>query len=373
MNNQYLEGLKIYKKTACPIQNEPLSNVCESEEIKQYGLTTKLRKQELFYRDFFYAAIDNETAYHDFVSMKTPTLYGIPEADEPDYKKLNTHLTESSMFVPHYNVSKCLHYRYDVPYFHDHEFYEFTLCMAGSACIENSGECYMLRRGSISLTPPNVKHRVCVLDDNTLVTNILVRASTFSQVFPFILSRGSLISSFFTNAEYGEGNYKFIIFSMSHDDFLLNLIHMLLGNIDSLATSVIDSVMRTFLEYLLTMDENAFQTSRFFSVNRSGIVSKVMRYISENYRDISLNMVADHFNYSPQHMSRLIKHETNRSFTDIVQNYKLTAACELLKSTSIKIGEISDICGFANREHFTRLFNKVYGISPSMYRIDKEN
>ncbi len=103
--------------------------------------------------------------------------------------------------------------RYDVPYYHEHEFFEFTYVLAGACCIENNEEAYCLHEGEMSITPPYEKHMVCVLDDNTVIMNILVKASTFSQVFPFVLSREGILSSFFTNAQNLKNNYVFIYFS----------------------------------------------------------------------------------------------------------------------------------------------------------------
>ncbi len=368
--NPYLKGIALYEKTGCPFENEPLPAVFQREALNLFQNMIPLTDIELYYRDCYEAAKQGDEALHSFLKFAATNSYPFKSAAVPLEKDI-TCLTEEYYFENNDNVSLCPHLRYDVPYYHEHEFFEFTYVLAGACCIENNEEAYCLHEGEMSITPPYEKHMVCVLDDNTVIMNILVKASTFSQVFPFVLSREGILSSFFTNAQNLKNNYVFIYFSLNRDERLKKLFTLFLYEHNTAVPRpgiLKEYLLQVFLGYLIYMDSSQFVTSKQFTIRESNPIVPIMRYISDNFKTVSLKSVADAFNYSPQHLSRLIKKETNSTFTDIVQKHKLTTACNLLRSTNIKINEISEICGFQNREHFTRIFSKIYHMSPSSYR-----
>jgi AraC family transcriptional regulator len=48
---------------------------------------------------------------------------------------------------------------------------------------------------------------------------------------------------------------------------------------------------------------------------------------------------------------------------------RLSRARELLRSTSLPLGEIALACGFASASHFTNRFKQVLGGTPGEYRL----
>ena len=93
-------------------------------------------------------------------------------------------------------------------------------------------------------------------------------------------------------------------------------------------------------------------------------------YIHTNYKEenISLDVMADYFNISPNYLSKIFKEETGVSFTDYLASYRIKKSKELLLNTNMSIGDIATAVGIANRVTFNRLFNKIEGIAPSQYR-----
>lgn len=54
---------------------------------------------------------------------------------------------------------------------------------------------------------------------------------------------------------------------------------------------------------------------------------------------------------------------------DFLIEYRVSHACQqLVLSTNLSIGEISEACGFQNQSNFNRQFKAVKGISPSFYK-----
>ena len=54
--------------------------------------------------------------------------------------------------------------------------------------------------------------------------------------------------------------------------------------------------------------------------------------------------------------------------TNTVDKEQIEEAKELLKTTSFKIYEISEMVGYRNVEHFNRVFKKLNGVTPAGYR-----
>ena len=47
-------------------------------------------------------------------------------------------------------------------------------------------------------------------------------------------------------------------------------------------------------------------------------------------------------------------------------------AMELLQCTGMKIGEITELCGYKDQYYFSHCFKKLTGVSPNKYRREHE-
>ncbi|CAM4012136.1 response regulator [Cohnella lubricantis] len=98
-------------------------------------------------------------------------------------------------------------------------------------------------------------------------------------------------------------------------------------------------------------------------------VKKIIRYLDANFtEDISLGEWAKHFNVSIGYLSAQIKKETGTTYLDHIVSKRLNKAKELLASTTLTVQEVVERVGYKDYFHFTKLFKKKYGITPSKYR-----
>ncbi len=99
------------------------------------------------------------------------------------------------------------------------------------------------------------------------------------------------------------------------------------------------------------------------------LVKQAIAYIQEHYREkISLQEVADQCYISQWHLSKQLNRYAGKSFYDILNSVRIQAACELLADPGLKIGEISELVGYADVAHFARTFKKLEGVSANEYR-----
>ena len=97
-------------------------------------------------------------------------------------------------------------------------------------------------------------------------------------------------------------------------------------------------------------------------------IVRVISYISVNYREITLEDLADHFNYTKRTMIRLIKKYTYRTFSNLVMEFRMNRACALLKEDRLTIEEIASEAGYGDRGYFDKVFKQYHRITPARYR-----
>lgn len=100
------------------------------------------------------------------------------------------------------------------------------------------------------------------------------------------------------------------------------------------------------------------------------IVNEVKDYIELNYADeeLSLNVIANHVQFSPNHLSSIFSQETGVTFIKYLTDYRLNKAKELLKCSSKRSSEIALEVGYKDPHYFSYLFKKSLGMTPTAYR-----
>ncbi|MFO7636621.1 MAG: response regulator [Clostridia bacterium] len=132
------------------------------------------------------------------------------------------------------------------------------------------------------------------------------------------------------------------------------------------AMTSIEDIRKSILEFFedtLAIMEKKMKSKNGFLVNNA------LKSIRDNiYEDVSLVSVAEKLQIHPNYLSKIFKAETGQSFTEHVIKYKMNEAKKLLKDSQLKIYEIADRLSYKDVAHFTRLFKKYFGVSPSEYR-----
>jgi len=100
-----------------------------------------------------------------------------------------------------------------------------------------------------------------------------------------------------------------------------------------------------------------------------GRLSRALEYIEANLgRDIHLNELAEAAGLSPFHFATLFKQSTGSSPHQYLLQRRLERAKELLRRSAMSLSEISLETGFADQSHFTNVFRRFMGATPSKFR-----
>ncbi|WP_139956096.1 AraC family transcriptional regulator [Flavicella sediminum] len=98
-------------------------------------------------------------------------------------------------------------------------------------------------------------------------------------------------------------------------------------------------------------------------------VDQIFKYITKNFQShIALEDIAEEVNMTPPSFCRYLKKVTGKTFTALVNEYRIVHASKLLAEKPTSITDICYESGFNNFSHFNKLFKKKTGWSPSNYR-----
>lgn len=122
-----------------------------------------------------------------------------------------------------------------------------------------------------------------------------------------------------------------------------------------------------FLDYLLrsAADEQLEHGSKL----REFYIHEALTYIEHNFQnEITIEDIAGVCGLNRTYFGKIFKEALGKTPQEFLLNYRMLKAAELLKLTSLSIGDIGLAVGYANQMHFSRAFKNNYGISPREWR-----
>jgi len=116
---------------------------------------------------------------------------------------------------------------------------------------------------------------------------------------------------------------------------------------------------------ILNADGYAFETEP----QDSAKIDIIFNHINDNFKEhISLDEIADKVSMTVPAFCRYFKKVTGKTFTKLVNEYRVVHATKLLSESQMSITDICYECGFNNFSHFNKLFKEFTGKSASKYR-----
>jgi transcriptional regulator GlxA family with amidase domain len=121
---------------------------------------------------------------------------------------------------------------------------------------------------------------------------------------------------------------------------------------------------------LLNANGFAFESSS----QDSNKIEVIYKHINENFKEhISLDEASGLVSMTVPAFCRYFKKSTGKTFTKLVNEYRVVHATKLLAESNMSITDISFECGFNNFSHFNKLFKEFSGKSASVYRSELKN
>lgn len=96
----------------------------------------------------------------------------------------------------------------------------------------------------------------------------------------------------------------------------------------------------------------------------------ILKYVEEHYSEhITIEDMAALTFYSKSHFMKFFKAHMGSGFIEYLNDYRLTIAERLLKTSDSTVLEIAEMTGFDNLSYFNRMFKKKYKKSPGKWRM----
>lgn len=101
---------------------------------------------------------------------------------------------------------------------------------------------------------------------------------------------------------------------------------------------------------------------------RKQLASDVRQFLRDNYvLPLGLEQLAEQFDVSTFHLSRLFSREFGMSITDTLATIRMERARELLADGTMSVKQISAAVGYSNSNYFAKVFRRYYGVAPSEF------
>ena len=94
------------------------------------------------------------------------------------------------------------------------------------------------------------------------------------------------------------------------------------------------------------------------------------KYINANYnKELTLESMAEKYSVNADYFSKIFKKATGVGFSKYLNATRLSAAQEMLATTTVSITDVALECGFNDSNYFIQVFKKVHGMTPKKYSM----
>ena len=103
--------------------------------------------------------------------------------------------------------------------------------------------------------------------------------------------------------------------------------------------------------------------------NNDALMERIMKCINENLQDPDFNVerLTEKVGISRAQLHRKMKEITGISAGDFIRNLRLEQAARLIKEKKINVTQVAYAVGFNNQTHFSTIFKKHFGMTPTEY------
>ncbi len=230
------------------------------------------------------------------------------------------------------------------------KFYCIEFVSSGRGTLTMNGKKHSLRPGAIYCYGPRTPHIIETDPSQPMLKHFvdftggsliaLLKETDFLKGRPLFVSRPFRIRSIFESL-ITTGNTE----SRNRDALCALLLRQLILYTDDSSMELEASLSPAWQTYL-----------------------RCRQYMENNYLEIaSIAEVAAKCFVVPAYLSRLFKRFAEESPLQLLTRLKMGRAAALLSNRNLLIKQVAEKVGFADPYHFSRVFKRVYGISPESF------
>ena len=248
--------------------------------------------------------------------------------------------------------------------YHAHEHLELAFIMSGRGRYRIDDELYDVEEGDLLILNPGTYHQALVSAPACPATEFFIGASDFRfegmEENHLDLRKRPVLR---TDGELKQKLMRLII-SMCNEGETRR------AGRYYMMQSLLVQFMLTVLRSEREPDLKPGKSYSFESINKKEIVSQIIDYFEQHYDEkLSLDIISENMYVSPFYISKIFKSVTGDTPIRYLIDIRLQKARELLeKYPEMSVHEVAERTGYDDAYHFSKLFKKKYGISPSRVR-----
>ena len=256
---------------------------------------------------------------------------------------------------------------------HDHEHYEISLVLAGTAIHQTAMYETTISRGSVQVVAPGKVHGFDRIDGLVIVNCAYMTEWLLHDVKELWAIEG-LIPHFLAAGLFCHPENDWVPqYRLGDEEFEACVREMkdIARERDRDKPSL--SYLRWCLEKIMLTLGRAFSRTDEWEKRLSFhseiqiALRRIEAIIMEN-RSFHVQELAQEVGMSPDYFSRIFKQATGWSAMDYYQRRRIQHASWLLLNTPHTITEVAHTLGFCDSAHFSHLFKRQQGTSPRAYR-----
>ncbi|PWV99366.1 AraC-like DNA-binding protein [Paenibacillus cellulosilyticus] len=260
----------------------------------------------------------------------------------------------TELYVTQYGIEACSHGHYHGPAVRD--YYLLHYIVDGEGIFEVGGTRYELRKGQGFLICPDVvtyyeadstnPWTYCWFGFDGQLAESLLKQAGLTMDHPILhYDRDDSIYQYFTFMNESKGYHK------ARETRLTGLLYSLL------------SLLVEFGPAMTTYEHKESRAAIY--------VEKVKDFVETNFaQKITIEHIAQFIGLNRSYLCSLFQLQMSTSIQDYLIRYRIQRACEMMGNAELTIGDISRSVGYQDPLLFSKIFKKVMGASPKLYRSE---
>ncbi len=249
---------------------------------------------------------------------------------------------------------------------HTHDYIEAVYMCSGKTTHVINGREILLREGELLFLGQNAKQEILPAGEDDIAINFIIQPAFFDKTLEMLGAEETPLKNFLIRSLFDNHYQGYLHFQVASvlpiQNLIENLIWTLINNTAN-KRNINQTTMGLLFMQLLNHTDKLSHESR-----EDAAIMDIFRYIEENYRDGSLSEAAKLLHYDFYWLSHEIKNRTGKTYTEHLQEKRLSQAAFLLKNTTLSVEEIAIAVGYENKSYFHRIFGEKFDTTPRKYR-----
>jgi len=253
---------------------------------------------------------------------------------------------------------------------HTHNYVEVIYMCSGSTHHIINGSDVVLEKGELLFLNQNATQEIFPAKEDDIAVNFIILPEFFDYALKLMETEENLLRNFVVDCLLGKNESSgFMHFKVAEVLPVQNLVENLIWTIQNKQQNKRNINQVTMGLLILQLMNHMDKVETDAENPQQQLMIKVLKYIEEHYRDGELSELANSLHHDLYWLSKEIKKQTGKTYTELVQSKRLSQAAYLLTYTTLSVMEVGMAVGYDNLSYFHRIFQQRYKLTPRKFRV----